>query len=134
MNISEVADKSGIAAKTIRYYESIGLGPAPRRAENGYREYSPDDLEILRFIHRARDLGFSIRDVGDLLDLWQDRNRASAEVKALTERHIAGVEQRIAHLQSMRQTLRDLAEKCHGDDRPDCPIIDGLSAHIAAES
>lgn len=128
MNIGTVAKVAGVPAKTIRYYEEIGLIPAAIRADNGYRRYRADDVETLRFIQRARKLGFSVRDVGDLLALWRDKSRASADVKAVAQRHIAEVEQRIAELESIRQTLVDLSRHCHGDDRPDCPILDGLAA------
>ena len=127
MNIGNVAERSGVAAKTIRYYESIGLIPPAMRAENGYRDYEPADVETLRFIQRARRLGFSVADVAKLLDLWRDRNRASADVKALALRHIEEMERRIAELDSLRRTLVHLTEKCHGDDRPDCPILDDLA-------
>ncbi len=127
MNISAVAEQSSVPAKTIRYYESIGLISAPPRSEGGYRVYSRRDVETLRFIQRARSLGFSVKDVGDLLALWQDRSRASAEVKAVAERHVAEIQRKIADLEAMRATLKDLVTRCHGDDRPDCPILDGLA-------
>ncbi|MFA7428615.1 MAG: Cu(I)-responsive transcriptional regulator [Rhodospirillaceae bacterium] len=127
MNISMVADQSGVPAKTIRYYEGIGLIAAPPRSEGGYRVYSNRDVETLRFIQRARSLGFSVKDVGDLLALWQDRSRASSEVKAMAERHVVEIERKIAELESMRGTLNELMVRCHGDDRPDCPILDGLA-------
>ncbi|MBC8338982.1 MAG: Cu(I)-responsive transcriptional regulator [Rhodospirillales bacterium] len=124
MNIGTAAEESGVPAKTIRYYESIGLIPPARRAENGYRDYSGFDIETLKFIQRTRKLGFSVKDVGGLLQLWRDKERTSASVKALALRHIDEVEQRIGELQSIRQTLIDLTDRCHGDDRPDCPILD----------
>lgn len=123
MNIGEVARRSGVPAKTIRYYESVGLLPEPVRGENGYRHYGNTDLETLRFIQRARNLGFSVRDVGDLLNLWRDRDRASADVKALARKHIEEIDARLQQLQSMRETLSALIDRCHGDDRPDCPIL-----------
>lgn len=129
MNIGEAAGTSGVPAKTIRYYESIGLVPPAHRTESGYRTYDATDIERLRFIQRARSLGFSVRDVGRLLDLWRDRSRASAEVKALATSHVEAIDRKIAELQSMRDTLRDLSERCHGDDRPDCPILDRLAGH-----
>ncbi|MGC2854282.1 Cu(I)-responsive transcriptional regulator [Novispirillum sp. DQ9] len=131
MNISEVARKSGVPAKTIRYYESIGLISAPPRSEGGYRVYGTRDMETLRFIQRARSLGFAVKDVADLLALWHDRTRASAEVKSVAARHVAEIERKIAELESMRATLAALVERCHGDDRPDCPILEGLAGEGA---
>ncbi len=128
MNIGQAASASGVTAKTIRYYESIGLIPPATRAENGYRYFSGHDIETLKFIQHARRLGFSVKDVGSLLELWRDKNRTSADVKKLALRHISDVEQKIQELESMRRTLVDLTDRCHGDDRPDCPIIDDLAA------
>lgn len=128
MNIGTAAGQSGVPAKTIRYYESIGLIPPATRAENGYRDYARTDVETLRFIQRARHLGFPVRDVGNLLALWRDRNRVSADVKAVALRHIEEVEKRIAELESIRRTLVDLTHRCHGDDRPGCPILDDLAS------
>ena len=128
MNIGEAASESGVPAKTIRYYESIGLIPPAIRAENGYRNYSPFDIQTLKFIQHARRLGFSVKDVGGLLELWRDKSRTSADVKALALKHISEVEKRIAELQSIRKTLIDLTDRCHGDDRPDCPILEDLAA------
>ena len=127
MNIGSVARETGVPAKTIRYYESIGLIPRARRSENGYRHYGDTDVEVLRFIQRARRLGFSVNDVADLLALWHDKERASADVKTLARRHVAEMERRIAELDALRRTLVDLAERCHGDDRPNCPILDDLA-------
>ena len=127
MNIGSVARETGVPAKTIRYYESIGLIPRARRSDNGYRHYVDTDVEVLRFIQRARRLGFSVNDVADLLALWHDKGRASADVKTLARRHVAEMERRIAELDALRRTLVDLAERCHGDDRPDCPILDDLA-------
>ena len=128
MNIGEAASESGVPAKTIRYYESIGLIPPAVRAKNGYRNYSPFDIETLKFIQHARRLGFSVKDVGGLLELWRDKSRTSADVKALALKHISDVEKRIAKLQSIRNTLIDLTDRCYGDDRPDCPILEDLAA------
>lgn len=130
MNIGTVARRTGVPARTIRYYESIGLMPPASRSENGYRAYTSRDMEALRFIQRARNLGFSIRDVADLLALWRDTSRASADVKSVAMRHIEEVERRIAELESIRRTLLDLTHRCHGDDRPDCPILDDLAAGV----
>ena len=128
MKIGTVAHKSGVTAKTIRFYESIGLIPQASRSAKGYRLYGQSDVETLRFIHHARHLGFSVEDVANLLALWRDKNRASADVKALASRHIDDVERRIVQLQAVRRTLVDLAERCHGDDRPDCPILEDLAS------
>jgi MerR family copper efflux transcriptional regulator len=127
MQIREAAARSGVAPKTIRYYEEVGLVAAPARTEGGYRDYDESELATLAFVKRARDLGFSLKDVSALLDLWRNQNRSSAEVKSLTERHIADIEHRMSELSRMRDTLRTLAVQCHGDDRPNCPIIDQFS-------
>lgn len=127
MNIGQVAKQSNVSAKTIRYYESIGLVAPASRTESGYRRYSDNDVQTLRFIHHARSLGFSVKEVSMLLDLWRDQERASADVKALATAHIAAVDRKIEELQRMRDTLLDLAHRCHGDERPDCPILEGLA-------
>ncbi len=127
MNIGAAAEITGVTAKTIRYYEEIGLILPARRSENGYRNYADEDIQILRFIQRARRLGFSVRDVESLLTLWQDKGRASADVKELALKHIDEVEKRIEEMQSIRDTLLHLTRECHGNDRPDCPIIRGLA-------
>jgi len=127
MRIGEAAERSGVTAKTIRYYESVGLIPAAARTGGGYRDYDGNDVQTLRFVHRARGLGFSVREVGDLLALWRDRDRASANVKSLAERHVAAIERKIDELSAMRRTLADLMARCQGDDRPDCPILDDLA-------
>ncbi len=127
MQIGTVAEKSGISAKAIRYYESIGLIQAAHRSHSGYRIYGERDLRTLHFIQRARGLGFSVEEVGGLLALWRDTDRHSAQVKALAQRHIADIDRKIAELGGMRDTLADLIERCHGDDRPDCPILDDLA-------
>ena len=127
MNIGAAAKASGLSAKMIRYYESIGLLNAASRSDNGYRHYSPKDLQQLAFIKRARDLGFTLEEVGKLLALWQDRERASADVKALATEHIAELERKISALVSLRNSLNELVTCCHGDQRPDCPIIKALA-------
>lgn len=127
MNIGAVAEKSGVPPKTIRYYESIGLIPSADRRPNRYRTYGEVDMHTLHFIKRARDLGFSVDEVRELLDLWRDRTRASAAVKALVARHVEELDRKIAALRSMRRSLADLIERCAGDDRPDCPILDDLA-------
>lgn len=133
MNIGTVAKHSGVPAKTIRYYESIGLTPSANRSVTGYRVYDERDVQTLRFIQRARSLGFSVKQVGDLLALWSDRERSSADVKAVAGEHLAEIDRRMAELQSMRAALVHLMEKCHGDDRPDCPILDDLAGQVVFE-
>ena len=127
MNIGQAAARSGVPSKTIRYYEDIGLISRLVRAENGYRDFSEADVHMLRFIARARGLGFSVREVGELLALYHDRSRASSAVKAVAEQAINRIDTKIGDLVSMRSTLSDLAERCHGDQRPDCPILDDLA-------
>ena len=127
MNIGQAADRSGVAAKTIRYYESVGLVEAAARRGNGYRSYGGAEIETLKFVNRARGLGFSVEDCRNLLALYRDRKRASAEVKAVALDHISSIDLKIAELQGMRATLAELADKCHGDERPDCPILDDLA-------
>ena len=127
MNISEAAENSGVSAKAIRYYESIKLIEPARRAGNGYRDFSRDDVHMLRFIARARGLGFAVREVADLLALYQDKSRASAQVRGLAQKAIVRIEEKVAELQSISLVLTDLVARCHGDDRPDCPILDDLS-------
>jgi Cu(I)-responsive transcriptional regulator len=126
MNIGTVAQRSGVPAKTIRYYESVGLIPPAERKSNGYRHYGELDVQALRFIQRARQLGFTVEDVAQLLELWYNKRRASADVKALAERHIAHVEEKIHELESIRHLLLDLVARCHGNDRPECPILDAF--------
>lgn len=127
MNIGEAAKASGVTAKMIRYYESIGLiGPADRTA-SGYRTYDQRDVHLLRFVKRARSLGFPIERVGHLVALWKDQSRASAEVKRIALAQIGELEQRIAELETMKRTLAHLAHHCHGDQRPECPILDDLA-------
>ncbi|AJO76384.1 MULTISPECIES: Cu(I)-responsive transcriptional regulator [Pseudomonas] len=128
MNIGQAARKSGLSAKMIRYYESIGLLRPAHRSDSGYRLYGDDDLHSLAFIKRSRDLGFSLEEVGKLLTLWQDRQRASADVKALARQHIDELDRKIAELAGLRDTLQDLVQHCHGDHRPDCPILKDLAS------
>lgn len=127
MNIGEASKASGVSTKMIRYYESIGLISAPLRTEAGYRVYSENDVHALSFISRARDLGFSVEQMGDLLALWRDRSRASADVKAIALEHIRILDEKAKAIKAMSDTLRHLADNCHGDDRPDCPIIEGFA-------
>lgn len=128
MNIGEAARTSGVSAKMIRHYEYIGLMRESNRTLAGYRQYQPRDVPLLRFIRRARDLGFSLDQIRQLLSLWEDPKRASADVKRLAHTHIAELDTRIAALTDMRDTLVTLANACHGDHRPDCPILHGLAA------
>ena len=127
MNIGEASEASGVSAKMIRYYESIGLIPPAQRSGNSYRVYREADAHTLRFIRRALLLGFPVAQIAELLRLWQYKGRASAEVKAIAEGHVAELEEKIAELQAMTRTLAHLAHCCHGDDRPDCPILDDLA-------
>lgn len=130
MNIGAVAQASGVSAKMIRHYEGIGLIRASSRTHSGYRQYHERDVHLLRFIRRARDLGFSLEQIRQLLSLWDDPERASADVKRLAEVHLAELDARIAALTEMRTTLVALAQACHGDHRPDCPILQGLAAPL----
>ncbi|WP_404402831.1 Cu(I)-responsive transcriptional regulator [Pelagibacterium halotolerans] len=135
MNIGQAARSSGVSAKMIRYYESIGLITAADRTESNYRVYGADDVHTLRFIKRARTLGFSMEETATLLGLWQDKSRASADVKRIANAHIAELEQKIAELQAMTGTLKHLVHCCSGDSRPNCPILEdlaGMDAQAAA--
>ncbi len=132
MNIGEAAKASGVSAKMIRYYEDTGLIPAPARTGARYRVYSETDLHRLRFIRRARDLGFSMAAIKTLLGLWQDRARQSADVKQLALSHVADLRQKIRELEDMAATLEALAASCHGNDRPDCPILRDLEGGAQA--
>ncbi|MBL0726515.1 Cu(I)-responsive transcriptional regulator [Piscinibacter sp. HJYY11] len=126
MNIGEAAKASGVSAKMIRHYESVGLFPEARRTEAGYRQYTDKELNTLRFIRHSRDLGFSIEQIRELLGLWQNRRRSSRQVKALAQTHIDELDAKLKELQSMKATLEHLVHCCHGDERPDCPIIESL--------
>jgi Cu(I)-responsive transcriptional regulator len=130
MNIGQAAKASGVSPKMIRYYEQTGLIPKAARRDTGYRDYGDDDVHRLRFIRRARDLGFTVEQIGDLLSLWHDRSRASADVKALALGHVEALRTKLAEIQGMIATLETLAAGCHGDDRPDCPIIQGLERGV----
>lgn len=127
MNIGEAAAASGVSAKMIRYYESIGLIEPPSRTGAGYRVYTEGEVNALRFIKRARTLGFSIEETAELLALWRDKSRASADVKTFAMKHVQDLEAKVRELQAMVRTLRHLADCCHGDNRPDCPILDDLA-------
>jgi MerR family copper efflux transcriptional regulator len=126
MNVGTAARRSGLPAKTIRYYEEIGL-IRPVRADNGYRDYSADDIHRLSFLRRARGLGFSIEDCRQLMALYRDKSRASQDVRAIAQSHVKAIEEKLRELQSMRKTLQTLIGACHGDDRPDCPILDDMA-------
>ncbi|MEJ6402793.1 Cu(I)-responsive transcriptional regulator [Yoonia sp. 2307UL14-13] len=125
MNIGDTAARTGLPAKTIRYYEDIGL-VVPRRSANGYRVFRDADAHKLTFLARARQLGFSIKDCRNLLALWEDQTRASAEVRAIAKDHLSEIDDKIAGLMAVRDTLADLVDRCAGDARPDCPILKGL--------
>lgn len=127
MNIGEAAKISGVNAKLIRHYESIGIIPKASRSESGYRTYSDADVHILSFVKRARSLGFSMKEIKKLVSLWRNKSRASSEVKSLALKHVEEMEKKISELQDMVTTLRHLAKNCHGDHRPDCPILEKLS-------
>lgn len=126
-NIGQAASQSGVSAKMIRHYESLGLLPTVHRTDAGYRQYGDKQVHTLRFIRRARLLGFSMAEIAELLKLWQNKQRASADVKRIAQAHVADLERRIAEMQAMRQTLAELAHCCAGDSRPDCPILSGLA-------
>jgi len=126
MNIGQASRASGVSAKMIRYYERTGLIPKALRRESGYRDYSPSDVHMLRFIRRARDLGFAVSEIDDLLNLWRDTSRHSSDVKRIAQAHIARLRDRIEQLEQMAATLTTLVQCCAGDDRPDCPILADL--------
>ena len=132
MNIGQASQASGVSAKMIRYYEAAGIMPSAVRTEAGYRRYGDADIHRLRFIRQARDLGFSMARISDLLGLWDDRTRHSGDVKRLAQAHIVELEQRIADLRAMADTLQSLVDRCAGDDRPDCPILAGLAQPAAS--
>ena len=134
MNIGEVARRSGLPAKTIRFYGEIGLVEPQGRRLNGYRDFDERNLHELRFVARARSLGFTVEQCRTLLDLFRDRGRASADVKAIARARVADIEHKIAELTAMRATLEHLIERCHGDDRPDCPILEDLAGKAAGGS
>jgi MerR family transcriptional regulator, copper efflux regulator len=136
MNIGAAAEASGVSAKMIRHYEAIGLLPPPAHRDNSYRDYGAQEVHELRFIGRARKLGFALPEIAALLALWRDKGRSSREVRSLAAAHLADLEQRIAEMQGMAATLGDLVHRCHGDDRPECPILDRLEGepHRAARS
>jgi Cu(I)-responsive transcriptional regulator len=127
MNIGQAASASGVSAKKIRHYEELALLPAAQRTASGYRQYGHNDVHTLRFIRHSRDLGFSLSEIAELLRLWQNRRRPSRQVKALAEAHIKELEQKASELLAMKAALEHLVKCCHGNDRPDCPILEGLA-------
>lgn len=131
LNIGQAGRATGVTPKMIRHYEALGLLPAAERSASGYRQYDERSLHTLRFIRRARDLGFGLDEIAQLLTLWADGDRASAEVKALAARHVADLDARIERMQAMQRTLQHLVHACHGDGRPDCPILDDLAGRSA---
>ncbi len=132
LTIGEAANASGVSAKMIRHYEEIGLIPRASRSPSGYRHYRESDIHVLRFVRRSRELGFSMKEIAALLGLWNNRRRASADVKRLAMKHVADLEARIGEMQAMKRTLERLASCCHGDHRPDCPILDDLAEEAGA--
>lgn len=127
MNIGEAAKLSGVSAKMVRHYESLGLLPAVARTDSGYRQYGEREVHTLRFIRRARDLGFSMHEIAELLKLWQNQRRSSANVKKIAQLHLAQLDAKMAEMAAMRKTLQHLVHCCSGDDRPDCPILEELA-------
>jgi len=134
MNIGQAASASGVSAKMIRHYEELGLLPTARRTESGYRQYMPAEVHTLRFIRHSRDLGFSLSEIAELVGLWQNRRRPSRQVKALAEAQIEELEQKAAELLAMKSALEHLVHCCHGDDRPECPILEGLAGEADVSS
>jgi Cu(I)-responsive transcriptional regulator len=134
MNIGEASRQSAVSAKMIRHYESLGLLPKVARTDAGYRQYDAAAIHTLRFIRRARDLGFGMQEIGELLALWRNRRRASSQVKRIALEHAADLQRRVAAMQAMQRTLEHLAHCCAGDDRPDCPILDDLAGEHPEKS
>jgi len=134
VSIGEAARRSGVSARMVRHYESLNLLPPVARTEGGYRQYGEADVHSLRFIKRSRDLGFSMAEIAELMSLWHDRKRTSASVKRIADKHLAELDQRIAAMQALRGTLAHLVHCCHGDARPECPILDDLAGEPAHRS
>lgn len=130
--IGEAARRAGVSARMVRHYESLGLLPPVSRTDSGYRQYTEAEVHALRFIRRARDLGFAMHEITELLGLWQDKQRASSQVKRIAQTHIDDLATRIAAMQAMQRTLQSLVRCCHGDQRPDCPILDDLASTVVA--
>ena len=128
MNIGEAAKLSGVSTKMVRHYESLGLLPNVPRTDSGYRQYGEREVHTLRFIRHARDLGFSMAEISELVKLWQNQRRSSANVKKIAQKHLADIDAKMAEMAAMRKTLQHLVHCCHGDDRPDCPIIEELAS------
>lgn len=129
MNIGEVAIRSQVNAKMIRRYEELGVIPKAARSESGYRHYTENDVHILKFVKRARELGFSMKDIKQLVGLWRNKNRSSSQVKSIASRHIQELNKKLQEIQTMLSTLKHLVKHCQGDHRPDCPILDELNCH-----
>ena len=134
VSISKAAQLAGISARMARHYETLNLLPHVGRTDSGYRLYSESDVHTLSFIRRSRDLGFSMEEIETLLNLWNDKQRASASVKEIAQKHIAALSERIAAMQSMQRSLQTLVHSCHGDHRPDCPILDNLADPLAGDT
>ena len=134
LHIGAAAERSGVSAKMVRHYESLGLLPQVRRTDSGYRQYGEREVHVLRFIRRARDLGFGMAEIAELLKLWQNRQRSSAEVKRIALAHVADLERRLTEMQAMKRSLEALASCCHGDERPDCPILEQLAGEGPKEN
>ena len=134
LNIGQAARRSGVSAKMIRHYESQGLLKAVRRTDAGYRIYDASDVHSLQFVRRARGLGFSMKEIDQLLGLWQNRRRSSGDVRRIAQRHIVDLDHKIHELQTMRRTLEDLVHRCHGDHRPDCPILEDLAGNEKSDT
>ncbi|WP_313302547.1 Cu(I)-responsive transcriptional regulator [Diaphorobacter sp.] len=132
--IGVAAERAGVSARMVRHYESLGLLPEVPRTDSGYRQYSEADVHTLQFIRRSRDLGFSMEEIATLLGLWKDKARASGQVKQIAQKHIDNLSERIAAMQAMQRSLQSLVRCCHGDDRPDCPILDDLASSNAASA
>lgn len=128
MNIGDAAKQSGVSAKMVRHYESLGLLPSVPRTDAGYRQYGEREVHTLRFVRHARDLGFSMAEISELLKLWQNQRRSSASVKKIAQKHLADIDAKMAEMAAMRKTLQHLVHCCSGDDRPDCPILDELAS------
>jgi Cu(I)-responsive transcriptional regulator len=128
MNIGEAAKRSGVSAKMVRHYESLGLLPGVARTDAGYRQYADREVHTLRFIRHARELGFSMAEIAELVKLWQNQRRSSANVKKIAQKHLADIDAKMAEMAAMRKTLQHLVHCCSGDDRPDCPILDELAS------
>lgn len=129
MKIGEVASKSQVNAKMIRRYEEMGIIPKAGRSDSGYRRYTENDVHILKFVKRSRELGFSMKDIKQLVSLWRNKNRSSSQVKSIASRHIQELDKKLKEIQTMLSTLNHLVSHCQGDDRPDCPILDELDCH-----